>query len=417
MTQGREGTHAPGGARPSGLRGLVTLSALLAAGIFLGALVVTSNSSSVVSRGPSNPVVLEDAWTIVNNPQASEGQLAEAEAMARRALAREPLLTNGATLIATIRDRQGRDSEAEALMRKASALNHRSNVADLWLFRSNLEARRYEEAFIHADALLRREIEFTGQLFPLLARALNDDAATPALAGRLAEYPSWRMNFLQGIITSHPDHAAPFELLLAVKAAGGELTPIETRLYLGRLIRDRLYEEAYLAWLLFLPDDLSTKVTHVYDGDFDGLPDAQPFGWNFFAGARGSIEAPSLQGRADDPALYVYHDGMSQAGFPGQLLVLPPGRYILSGEVLTETPESGGRFSWQIGCIGTNQPLVRMSMPDTDDRWRPFSESFIVPAGCTAQQLELVASRGDRRADVRAWFDKIRIEPAQRGAS
>lgn len=415
MTQSREGSRAPGGAGPT--RRVTVLAALVAAGLCMAVLVVTSNRASVVSRGPSNPVVLESAWAIVNNPQASEAQLAEAESLARQALAREPLLTNGATLIATIRDRQGRDDEAEALMRKASSLNHRSNVADLWLFRAHLDARRYEEAFLHADALLRRQTEFTEQLFPLLARTMNDPSSIPPLGERLAKQPSWRMNFLQGVIFSHPDPAAPFGLMQEIKAAGGELTPIETRVYLARLIRDQLYEEAYLAWLLFLPDDISTRVTHIYDGDFDSFPDAQPFGWNFFAGARGSIEAPTLHGRPDDPALYVYHDGVTQVGFPGQLLVLPPGRYVLSGEVLTETPESGDRFSWLISCVGSAQPLLRTTMPDTDDRWREFAQAFVVPTGCEAQQLELVAVRDDRRVDIRAWFDKISVEPEQGAAS
>ena len=118
--------------------------------LILGVLIVT-NQSSIVTRGPANAnASLNEAWTVARDTAASPDQLAAAEAKARRTLKREPLNSVAMSLIGAIRERQGKPAETEALMNAAVSINHRENIADLWLFDHLLAQKRYDPAFLRA---------------------------------------------------------------------------------------------------------------------------------------------------------------------------------------------------------------------------------------------------------------------------
>lgn len=382
------------------------------------AILVFLAPPSIVSRGPNNSgEAMDRAWEVVNNPASSDEAIAEAEAAARKTLKREPLNAGAVSLVGAIREREGRQDEAEALMRTASAMNHRDNISDLWLFQRYLEKRDYEAAFMHADALLRRETEFTESLMPAIADALASPQALPPLAERLAARPGWRPAFVYGVINGSSDPTAAFGILSAIRQAGGQLTRAEQTLYLNRLIERRMYDEAYLAWVLFLPEETSSQLAYIYDGDFDGWPSTRPFGWDMGTGVSGSVEPATAHGRPDDPALLILHNGTADRSFPGQLLVLPPGEYSLNGEVLTETSQSAGRMAWTLTCIGRRDPPANVPAPSTEGQWSTFSARFTIPDDCPGQMLRLRAVPGEpRRAEVRIWYDKISITPV-RGTS
>lgn len=383
----------------------------LAFGSLLLIVLILRNDSSIVTRGPANAnQSLNAAWNVVRNPQASPAQLALAEDKARATLHREPLNSVAISLIGTLRERQGKSAESLALMNAAVRINHRENIAELWLFDHLLAEKKYDQAFVRADALLRREQNFTRQLLPQLSASLSDPAAYEPLGQRLAKAPSWRPVFMEAFGETQPNPAATFKLYAAIKAAKGEITPDELSALLLRLVAAGRYEEAYLDWLILLPDQVASKVTNIYDGDFSGLPDSRPFGWNFSQGAIGFIEPPP--GR-DDPALHIIYNGSAKRDFPAQLLVLPPGQYALVGEVMSATPASAGRLNWQIQCIDNpGEPVGRAVAPDTAGRWARFSATFAIPPGCTAQRLVLEKSATDQEAEVDIWYDKLNVQPA-----
>ncbi len=378
--------------------------------LILGVLIVT-NQSSIVTRGPANAnASLNEAWTVARDTAASPDQLAAAEAKARRTLKREPLNSVAMSLIGAIRERQGKPAETEALMNAAVSINHRENIADLWLFDHLLAQKRYDPAFLRADALLRREADFTAQLFPRLVDSLSDPAAIDPLARRLAKAPSWRNIFTRSILDTYADPGPPFALLSAIKRAGGQVTPEELTSLLNRLVANKRYEEAYLDWILFLPDNMTSKIAYVYDGDFAGLPDSKPFGWNFADGASGVVENPPDRG---DPALHIIYDGVANRTFPSQLLVIPPGHYVLDGQVMSGTTASAGRMEWVVTCEGQQQALADTVAPvATLGQWTRFSVGFTITPACPAQRLTLRAIHAQQSADIDLWYDKVNILPA-----
>ncbi len=383
----------------------------LGLGAVLLLVLILRNDSSIVTRGPANAnQSLNAAWNIVRSPSASPTQLIAAETKARVTLHREPLNSVAISLIGTLRERQGKAADSQALMSAAVRTNHRENIAELWLFDHLLAEKNYDQAFVRADALLRREQNFTRQLLPQLSASLTDPAAYEPLGQRLAKAPSWRPVFMEALSETHPNPAATFKLYAAIKAARGEITPDELSALLLQLVAAGRYEEAYLDWLILLPDQVASKVTNIYDGDFSGLPDTRPFGWNFSQGATGFIEPPP--GR-DDPALHIIYNGSAKREFPAQLLVLPPGQYALVGEVMTATTSSAGRLGWQIQCVGDPPVAVALApVPDTAGRWVRFSTPFAVPPGCSAQRLVLDKSAAAQEAEIDVWYDKLNVQPA-----
>ncbi len=381
------------------------------ASLVLAGLIFT-NDSSIVTRGPANAnASLNAAWQIVRDPAADAGKLADAESNARRTLAREPLNSVAMSLIGAIRERQGRPADTEALMTAAVNINHRENIADLWLFDHLLAQKNYDAAFLRADALLRREADFTSQLFPRLAGSLNDPNAIPPLARRLAKAPAWRNIFTRDIMDTYADSNGPFSLLSEIQKSGGQVTPEELTALLTRLVANKRYDEAYLDWILFLPDKMTTRIAYVYDGDFAGLPDSKPFGWNFADGASGVMEPPP--DRPSDPALHIIYDGVANRNFPSQLLVVPPGRYQLKGEVMSGTPASAGRMEWVVTCEGQPTALAEAIAPaGVAGQWSQFTADFTISAACPAQRLTLRAIHAPQGADIDLWYDKVNIVPA-----
>jgi hypothetical protein len=95
------------------------------------------------------------------------------------------------------------------------------------------------------------------------------------------------------------------------------------------------------------------------------------------------------------------------------MVVIPPGSYTFSGEVLTSTSDSVGNIGWEMRCMVQPQPVVLTApAPNTGGQWKRFSIPFSVPSGCTAQSLRLKRATTERAPDIDVWYDKVNIQPA-----
>ena len=112
-------------------------------------------------------------------------------------------------------------------------------------------------------------------------------------------------------------------------------------------------------------------------------------------------------------ALRVEYDGFGTGFIAQQLMLLEPGRYVLSGDERLDTKVPETRLKWRIACVGS--PLIPVTYrPPAEGRpegqWRRFRVEFEVPAtGCDTQGLSLAGEPGDRRRTTIAWFDNLAI--------
>lgn len=392
------------GARSFWVRGL-----LLAVGAGLSVAIVLQALPGLGVGRPDPAVQVREAnaqmlWA------ASPQDLAAVQAKAREILHRSPMEPQAVSLLAQGLVRTGHPAEAERMFRAATTLSHRNTTADLWLFDQAMRARRYEDAFTRADAVLRRDTQGYLSVLETMHTAARDPDALKPLAARLALAPSWRVTFFDLLYGRSTTPAFVYPLFDAMREAGSPPTHAELEGYLRVLSRDGQYEQAYLAWLLSMSPEALESLDYVYDGEFDGRPATAPFGWKLggSAGGGSAMEAAPGGGRA----LMINSDGYTPAVFAQQLMVLPPGRYQLTGTVQAPANAAAGELAWSVSCLPAKNELMQAPARPTDG-WRRFSAPFTVPlTGCKAQMLALKSQPGERRTTMAVWYDKLAVQPA-----
>ena len=395
----------------TGARSFGLLGAVVGAGAALTVAVVLQMLPALgVGGDPANRVrEADEALLLARTP----ADLEAAAQSARSALASAPLTARAVTILAQTREQQGRSGEVEPLMRMAARLSHREDVPDLWLFDRALRARRYDEAFIRADAVLRRDELRHRRLFPVLHQAAIDPAAVKPLAARLALRPAWREFFFHSLFYGQAMPGFVYPLFEAMEEAGSPPAKVELEGYLIALARNERYEQAYLTWLLSMSPQALGRMQYVYDGAFNGEPAVAPFGWQLRGSAGGN--AVMEEGPGGGRSLLINSDGYTAATFAEQLLVLPPGAYRLSGRIRAPANAAAGELGWTLTCRPASQPLLSAKAQPTQDQWRRFTADFSVPAGCPAQMLSLNSTAGERRTSMTVWFDDIAVDAAEAG--
>src|SRR6202012_3601795 len=87
-------------------------------------------------------------------------------------------------------------------------------------------------------------------------------------------------------------------------------------------------------------------------------------------------------------ALHVRFLPSTLTGLAAQMLLLPPGAYRFTGQMMADDPVDDGQFAWSLACIDkTGAVLANVSPGAGPDRWRGFSTTFQVPPGCVAHRL------------------------------
>jgi hypothetical protein len=206
--------------------------------------------------------------------------------------------------------------------------------------------------------------------------------------------------------------------LLSVKQNGsappsaGELSP-----YVDFLIKRSFYDLAYYTWLQFLPEEQLSQAGHLFNGSFELEPSGAPFDWRF---SQDTGATTKIASRPDDVAKHALfmQFGPGRAEFHGvrQLLMLPPGSYILKGQYQLDLISPRG-LQWRISCVKATEPLAESVLYNgTAAEWTEFGVNFSVPEkNCPAQNLELVSgarSASEQFITGTAWFDDLVISSA-----
>lgn len=414
-----EGASEGGVRRPaSRLADMVWIIALAVVGLAVGwSILSTAMADRLAGDNPRASLGWrrDEAVALVGmaERELGAGRLSSAESYARRALAADPLQIPALRVMGLAADRRGDAKRAWALMRAAGARNHRDPALQVWLLGRSAARGDYEDAFARADALARAEPDLSRRLFPLLMDLAGRPGAVSALAGRLATNPPWRTGFLISWIRQAPGADGPISVMDSMALQGAPATAVEKRAIQTRLVRDGRFQQAFVLWAQDLPPAQLNTLADVNDSGFDGGFAEGPFTWAFEPQSRGVVEIEKAPGR-DGQALHLYFDGRpAPQTIVRQLLILPPGARVLTGEVRADRFEAIGGLVWAIRCTGGSNAVLAESPPLVGPAdWRRFSVAFEVPAGCDGQWLMLIAkgqNAGARRMSGEAWFDNIAV--------
>jgi len=342
-------------------------------------------------------------------PDASRAVLARADGLARDALDRELLNARAASVLGSTAALRGDARTAERMFRFSETITRRDLTTQLWLMEAAVQRGDAVGALRHYDRAMSVSIPSWNLLVPVLATAAAEPAIARALAVHLRRRPNWWRAFADQFITTNPDPATAFPIVLPAL----RLAPRNDidRPYLMRAAQKLAAVGAYdEAWTLYRQSTGASPAARagLRNGEFEGENLVAPFDWQLIDGEGLSAVIQSRETGGAGNALYLTADAGRMGDVARQLLLLAPGRYLLSG-TSGGTSSQTDRPEVAVTCAGAGTPLLQSPVPPADDGGRRFAVAFDVPAICPAQWLLVRARAPLDTSAPPSWIDALSI--------
>ncbi|RPD84080.1 BTAD domain-containing putative transcriptional regulator [Luteimonas sp. 100069] len=342
------------------------------------------------------------------------GERAQAAALARQVLAREPLRGEAFALLAPAL--AGTGTPAEVLARYEVAVRRAPRDAHVrsWLAVHALRHGDYASAADQLDALMTVSPRYRDAAMAALGQLVADPDFADALARHFVDRPQWRGRLLRYLESDGPPGA--LDTLHGALGRHGQLDQSDVARWLAGLIRGGRWGEAYAAWVGTLPG-LPERVPQPWNGAFANAPTSVGFDWHLRRTP--GVVAQRVATTGGHAMRFTFLGRPVAAVGLEQPLLLAPGPHVLRVRMRTADLRASRGLEWTLTC-GDNRTRIADGARVRESRtWNDFSLGFEVPEGdhCTGQWLRLVnpASRGVAQAlRGELMVTDVRIVPAAR---
>jgi hypothetical protein len=312
------------------------------------------------------------------------------DAAAKAPLSPEPFLVHG------VQAQVAGDGEtAKAAFLAAQWRDPRSMPAAYFLADYYLRSGHVLEGLQQTVVLARLSPRGAGAAAPFIA-AYARDRSNWSLMRQLFRSQDWLED---GVLTNLAQQPGSADAVLALadaehrKPDSSWLQPL-----LSSLVASGDYARARAIWSSVGGGQASNGL---FDADFSQPEPPPPFNWTLASSTVGLAE------RQPGKRLHVIFYGNEDGLLAGQLLVLSPGTYRLQMQLTGSTvnPEA---LRWSIRCDKSQEPLA------TGDFERVTRQglTFLVPASCSAQRLELSGRSGDIAQQSEATITNLSLSAA-----
>ena len=261
--------------------------------------------------------------------------------------------------------KRGDLARADQAFLDAARLGWRDHLVQAYVFQRAAQTGAAPTAASAADALLRRRYTRKDDIMAQMAGLLADSRFREALAVRLAERPSWRGDFIDGLTpTDRPEAVAQLRFFQALAKRGMALQSQEARAYLERVRVAGSEDMLLAAW----------RETH---GQQFGDPGQDPLDTSF---------------EAMDGSLFPL-GWLREGDQISQILTFSPGQYELSYSL--RTPEADRAVAnASLRCSkGRRHDLLHQGEDAAPAATQLVSAAFAVPARqCRFQVLSFPAA-------------------------
>lgn len=327
-----------------------------------------------------------------------------ADALARSALAAEPIGVKALTALGLGAQISGDTAAARRLFVHSDRLSRRELGTRLWLIEDAVARGDVPAALRHYDIALRTEKTAPDLLYPILTAAVDDPAIAVPLARLLSARPPWGESFVGylGEKTPNPIVGARFFGLL--RRVGVTVPEIPQIGIVNSLAAAGSPERA---WAFYNSFHGGLDRRRSRDADFAARrPAPTVFDWMTDADLPGVTASMAAGG----------FDFAAPASTGGTVLqqtqLLPPGRYRLDGISADIEQPDDSRPYWQIVCA-SGRELGRVQIPNSSGDGGRFSGDFVVPAGCSVQLLKLIVRPSLAVGGVGGSIRRVEIVPAE----
>ena len=340
------------------------------------------------------------------------------ELLAMEALRQNPTSGRAATHLLSLYEEQGRDNDADAIAELASKLwpahsYTRSNLADYWLKR-----QRPDKLINEWNVLLTRQRSLGKALFPGLQKMVESEAMVSLVIPFAQEPPIWWSNFF-AYLSRNLDVNRLRQLYHVRVGSVNPPTIREQNYYINRLIKERLWEEAYDVWFLGLSLKQMNHAGLIYDGGFESDAINRGFGWRFANSKNPKIKPDITYGMKGRRALQVTLREEKPIDFKHvwQRIMLAEGDYEFTVRYRADTLKSTMGLSWRLRCIEGSKDILAESEPILGSKpWASLKMVFQIPSFCTVQMVRLESVSPYKHDHLFAgtiWFDDIKIVKIQ----
>lgn len=297
-------------------------------------------------------------------------------------------------------------------MTLSDKMTRRDMLVQFWLIEEAVYREDVAGALLHYDSALRTSEESQQVLFPILTDALRDTALWAPFKPFIREPAPWLEDFTRyavrntkqpTVIASMIEQAGGLPRNVVFVALEGELLK---RLVEGSSFADTAHfyqtlpgsDPKVLSSATFSPNSIDERFT--------------PISWELYnvAGATSTFL------REDDGApieLNIVVDTAFTGAISRKLLILAPGRYHLRTEQRLAAAAPGSNVTWEARCGNGNGPVLWSGETALAEQRRPVEGDILVPAGCPAVTLRLLANAGSGENGADITIGAIMLQSAR----
>lgn len=342
------------------------------------------------------------------NGRESGAGVARVTSLATQALARSPVDSRAAAVLAMVATAENDVNLAMRRNRYAERLSRRNVQAQLLMIEERVGQGDVAGALVHYDRALRVSNSAREVLLPVLAQA----AARPEIAARLVPFvkarPPWWSDFVDQLVAEGSPAAAVANVIPGIAlGTASEIERDRLELALRKLVTAGDYTAARAAYAAARSPALADAP--IRDGSFEDEPLLAPFDW-WFASEAGLAAAREQREGADGAyALSLVRDPGKTGEVANQFLRLKPGRYRLSAKVGDIAASEIDRPRIRLRCAASNDLIADLVLPNTEGKVGAFSGEFTVPEGCQGQWLVLATGAGIDADTGIPWIDSLTV--------
>jgi hypothetical protein len=279
-----------------------------------------------------------------------------------------------------------------------------------------LEKQNHEETAYRIDAVLRAHGSLSESLFPLLAQNFSAKKNVKFLAKTLTQNPPWRGGFLVFLAKQPAYDKLCLDLMRELKTTMNPISPAELRGIFSAWIKQHgSFDKSYFVWLDQLSADQLSLVKGIFDGEFSSTANNLYFDWTISSTRNGKSSIVLKPGSGFDRALLVDFVGNKQAfRHVSQHLLLSPGNYVLSFDVMSKNIEAETGLVWRLYCTKGNKVIAESDAIKSPVPWtKKTVQVELKSENCETQilRLETKASGGlNTSISGQIYFDSFEVK-------
>ncbi|MEQ1724373.1 MAG: hypothetical protein ABL882_00400 [Sphingopyxis sp.] len=341
---------------------------------------ITTRGDAAVSLLELRQLAAADLQAQAGGRMRGGGEPVRRRTAAAQLLGQEPLSADALVLANGNPTSNAKRATARPLITEALRRDPRSRGARAWQIVDAALSRRFPEAMHNFERLLSIAPADSQVAVPLIALLINDPEARQTLLENLRQPRSWHAQLAGEIARSRlPTQVVEqFAAILIRHPDPGTRQEI-----LGALISRGAYDRAYALWTGQLPTADRPARPQVNAPDFTDFPGGHPFAWTMSQdGGDGAVPL-------DGGGIEVRFSGQRAMTLVSQMLVMPPGRYILVVDG-GDRPIRGAGLTWTVRCAGTAAVLGTLDLAALSAEQKHASAQIVIPTTCRAQHLSLI---------------------------